>query len=675
MSDGTESFLDSPSGPVNTGTGDQYNAPTFVLNSLQQLTRVGRSPRAVAHEHLCWLDQRFVEPDHYGRAWELLADTGSVLLTGAPGSGRRATAQMLLHRLDSRSAELIRELPDADTGGRSDGPVLDAHEVESGQRLLLDLSTRDEMYREVVLEQLPLYRDVVRDRGAHLVVVLPRSREHHVSSELGPFVVEIVRRESKEVLQRYLRSDGIKNFTSAQRDVDELTAQLDSEPMRDIARLAGLVRDAREREPAQTFPHWLREARAALIERSGEVAKQVKDLRSGQQRALLLTTAMFSGAHADAIFAATSRLCECVQHPADDRPRLEWEDFAERFAEIDAKDDAAGRVRFLLLDYDQAVRAHFWTNFPDLRGNFRDWVKTALGHATLSSDDRDAVVTRFAEQALRTDRPEDLQLLAEHWASRTDARWPSRLLPQAAKAVGHGLNHEHHGVFFRRQLYEWSRDPGLPPDLAQVVVQVCSEVLALAYPQQALVRLHHIVRRHSGAAGSAARAALLNLTNRDRHLYRFLLDRAARGPRWTEHTAADLALFHDLADPARLFQQWTPPLFADEAVQGQLITGWKAVLGESSSLDCARYVRTWLDACAYDQYREPLLTMLVRAADGRGDLLSRLYVVARDWAHAPDGCREERRKIADRLNGKIDSALGIDLTELELGDRTEGTSP
>ena len=259
---------------------------------------------------------------------------------------------------------------------------------------------------------------------------------------------------------------------------------------------------------------------------------------------------------------------------------------------------------------------------------------------------------------------------------RIDSRWPSRLLPQAAKAVERGLNDERHGLFFRQQLYTWSRDLNLSSDLAEVVVQMCSEVLALTHPEQALVRLHHIARRHSGAAGEAARAALLDLIDRDRRLYRRLLDRVTDG--LTKDTAADLAVFCELAAPARLgcSQQWTSPLIADAAVRDQLATGWRAVLGGSSSPDCAHLVRTWLAvACEDDRYRELLLDVLVEAGDGRYDLFNRLYVIARDWTHAPEGSRQERIEIADCLNNKIDSAQGIDFTELDLGDHTEGTSP
>jgi hypothetical protein len=674
MSSDAESFLVGPHGPVHTGTGYQFNGPAFFLDSFQ---RVERNRRVVAREHLHWLNQRFVEPDRYSRAWERLADNGSVLLTGAPGSGRRSTAQMLLYLLDPNRVQ-IRELPDADPWDPSGEPVLDTSAVGAGQHLLLDLSTRDEPYCAMVLGLLSSYRDVVRDRGAHLVVVLPYSRKHYLGSEFGSSVVDIVRPQGTEVFRRYLRCDGVAR--SAQLDVDELTMLLQSEPMRHIAELAGLVRLAKELEPKKEFPHWRDEALAALTQRSGQVIEKVKDLRSGQQPgqrcALLLATAMFSEMHADAIFACTSLLCELVGHTVDDRPRLQQEGFAEQLTEIGAETGDAGRVRFTLLAYDRAVRTHFWTNFPDLREVFRNWVRTALGHSTLSSEDRDKVVSRFAEQALRTDRPDDLRHLGEHWATRTDVRWPSPLLRQASRAVELGLIDERYGPFFRRQLYTWSREAGLGDDLAQVVVQMCSEVLAPTHPEQALVRLHHIVRRHSGATGKAARDALLVLADRDRRLCRRLLDRVTIGPRANDDEAADLALFLDLADPAQLtdFQGRTQPLIADKTVRGQLVTGWNAVLDGPSSLRCARRLQTWL-AHEDDHDRESLLDVLVEACHGRDDLLSSLYVIARDWAYAPGDRQAERTGIADQLNNKIDYAQGIDFTELDLGNRTEGTAP
>jgi hypothetical protein len=673
MSGEAESSVFTPRGPVNTGTGHQFNGTVFIVDSSQRLVRVGRDPRTVEREHLDWLNQRFVEPEHYGRARELLAGNGGVLLTGAPGSGRRATAQMLLHRVPGAQGQ-IRQLPD-DPEHPSGEPMLDARAVDSGQRLLLDLSRSEETYCDGVLGQLPTYRAAVQNRGARLVVVLPDSWRHHRDLELGPSAVEIIRPNGEAVFRRYLRCDGITR--DAHLDVDGLTTQLHSGPMEHIAALARLVRQAKELEPTQTFAHWLRGAFAALTKRGGEVAEQVKSLRSGQQRALLLTTAMFSGAHADVIFASASQLRAIDRHPADDRPRLEWEDLAEQLAEIGATADATGQVRFTRLAYDQAVRTHFWTNFPNLREAFRNWVGATLGHPKLSSEDRYTVVTRFAEQALSTDRHDDLPRLVEKWVKRTDARGPSRLLPQATWAVQCGLNDERHSRFFRQQLLTWSRNPALPPDLAQVVVQMCSEVLSLTYPEQAMVRLHHIVRRHTDTAGTAARDVLLCLVNRNSRMCRFLLDRLMRGLMTAEYAVADLALFLELIAPDRLTysSRRTSPLIDDETVRDQLVTGWRAALDESPSLNCSHYVGTWLAACEDERYRELLLTVLIKAGDGRNDLLSRLYVMGHRWARADDACQPERISIADCLNNKIDFAQGLDFTGLDLGDRTEGTRP
>jgi hypothetical protein len=210
-----------------------------------------------------------------------------------------------------------------------------------------------------------------------------------------------------------------------------------------------------------------------------------------------------------------------------------------------------------------------------------------------------------------------------------------------------------------------------------VIVQVCSQILALTHPRQAVVRLHHIVRRQSGVAGEAARDALLDLTDGHRRLYSFLLHRLTERSRAGGNETADLALFLDLADPARLVdtRRWELPLIAHETVRDQLVTGWNAVLRGPPTLRDRHYVRTWLVACENPRYRELLLDVLVRAGDGRDDVLSRLYVLARDWSHVPDEHRAERLRIAARLNSKIDAAQGFDLTDLDLGHRTEETSP
>jgi hypothetical protein len=110
MSAEAESSVFRPRGSVNTGTGHQFNGTVFIVDSSQRLVRVGRDPRTVEREHLDWLNQRFVEPEHYGRARELLAGNGGVLLTGAPPR-RYSCTECPTRRARSGSYRTILSIP------------------------------------------------------------------------------------------------------------------------------------------------------------------------------------------------------------------------------------------------------------------------------------------------------------------------------------------------------------------------------------------------------------------------------------------------------------------------------------------------------------------------------------------------------------------------------------
>ncbi|MCF4135975.1 zeta toxin family protein [Streptomyces sp. Tue 6430] len=75
-----------------------------------------------------------------GRARDTLEETGTVILDGAPGSGRSATARVLLrehHRPDGAFRELL-------PAERDELPLYDDPAfVDPGDRLLLDLSTAE----------------------------------------------------------------------------------------------------------------------------------------------------------------------------------------------------------------------------------------------------------------------------------------------------------------------------------------------------------------------------------------------------------------------------------------------------------------------------------------------------------------------------------------------------
>jgi hypothetical protein len=247
-------------------------------------------------------------------------------------------------------------------------------------------------------------------------------------------------------------------------------------------------------------------------------------------------------------------------------------------------------------------------------------------------------------QALRLDRPNDLIELATRWAN-------AGLLPQAGQAMELGLRSGRHGAAFRRRIYDWSTDRTLTSNLVALAIRMCVDELALTHPEQALVRLHHLVRRQSGAAGVAAWDALLDLVDSDRRQLRRLLDRLATRLARPTTWSADLNLFVALANRVL-------PLLGGLVMREQVTTCWQAVLTRRPEEFWADAVRDWLTA-AVDGDRGLLLGVLVAGGGADAGALSRLYVVARDWAREPGGDRG-RVRIAAELADRIDSAQGIE---------------
>jgi len=637
----TETLVTGSQGPVHAGSGNQYIA-TFTGPGPDWRSLFRKAPplRIVGADFLKWLAPRFVEPEGYGEARDKLEDSGIVLLDGQPGSGRQTLATMLLHRSPEGRFHKLSDRPDD-----GESPALDGESVERQDRLLLDLSESDEQTYLAIQGELPAYRVAIEEKDARLVVVLPAASGYLLDQELRPLVVKTHRPDSSEVLLRYLRATETP-YAPADLDATEVQEILDRAPIRDVAKLADLTSSGAG----------LRKAAAALRDRADDVAKMVKGLRLGRQRAMLLTVAMLTGAPADTIYRANGELLAAIDQPIGRIPRLEQAGLGEELARIDADIDRSRRVRFATPAYDEAVRTHFWDNFLDLRESFRTWVGGIIGSNLLTREDGRDLVGRFAEQALRTGRPNDLTKLTEAWAKRTDPRWQSPSLLYAANALEAGLADNHHGVVFRERIYYWSVNRNLPGDLAQVLVEVCRKTLAQTHPERALVRLHHLSRLYDEIAGAAAWAAVTDLVEDDHRLYRRLLDRVARFASKTDKPEEiDLELFADLADPESLTSQEHPRI-GDSFVRQHLAIGWSGVMVRP--VDQWRdLTREWLTASEDEKYREQLLDILVAGGGGEPKPLSELYRVARDWAA---GRSASRRPVFLRVAEKINTAQGID---------------
>ncbi|MEK8142163.1 hypothetical protein NKH18_05130 [Streptomyces sp. M10(2022)] len=163
---------------------------------------------------------------------------------------------------------------------------------------------------------------------------------------------------------------------------------------------------------------------------------------------------MLHGAHADVVHRAAQLLLRTVGSPPDDLPLLQRKDLAERLVEISAGAGPDGHVRFRDLDYDSAVRTHFWDHMPDLRQHLGTWTarSVALTSPHITHELRDGLVAKLAAEYLRTGRAEELASLAEDWGSTATSRAG---LEAAVQALTCGLGDPAHARAFRGWIYQW----------------------------------------------------------------------------------------------------------------------------------------------------------------------------------------------------------------------------
>ncbi|MDT9684675.1 hypothetical protein RND61_21835 [Streptomyces sp. TRM76323] len=609
--------VNDPHGPVNNGVGPQY---VFYGVGADWLIRKGVEPLRIVREDRVRLADRFAPPAGYRIAADRLEKPGSVVLLEAPpGSGRRAAAIMLLHDLGEDGGadeEGVRfeELPATD---KDEDPLVPGE----GDRFLLDLSgiTDEEAYARAQ-RRLAVRRSQVQEAGAHMVVVLPSGMEHAHAPDLEPHAVTLGRPRGIAVVTRHLRMDRMV-FRSADLENTDLQRLCDHSPMRELARLAGLVRAARDSGRFGTdFAGWLDQAMHAVTDRAGEVGRQVAAVRTAPERALLLATAMFEEARADTVYEAWHGLMRTVRHEEEATTELARTDFGERLAALGIERDPDGRLRFERLAYADAVRTYFWANFPGARDDLRDWIGHTAGLRGLTTDDRVNVVVRFGERSLAVGRPDHLFDLVVRWANSATG---VSCEPRAVAALELGLSHERFGGWFRRRMYECVRSGPLSDGLVRVLTAACLQSLGATHPDQAMVRLHYLAVR-KGQAAREAREALLDLAGRERRLYRLLIDRLRNRTRREPHGAEPhLSLLTELLESGRAPD---PPPWPD------LFLGWEAVFSQPPTELWNPLVKSWLNAVAHDNTREMALGVLVRATHGHAAALHRLYAIACDWA-------------------------------------------
>lgn len=615
MTDSTTSYVSGDGPVVHTGSG-----PQNLSYNISLVSKAGRSPRQQGPDGLRWLARCFIHPQGFGRARAILESDGIVFLEAPPGSGRVTAAKMLLWELRLDDAKFHELLLQEQEGA----PRLDRDHIGDDDQAWLDLTDIGPLWDEVRAELLDL-RAAVRDHRARLVVILPNAMRGF-SPELDQYRVRIEPPPAKEVLLRHLRIAGIP-APSHLPPIEFLKTNPSPERIYQYVLLVG---NARERASGKGgFEAWCQAADKAISGREQDIAELLATLPTGTQRALLLTTAMLHGSHADSIYRASISLLKTVGHPAEERPLLERATLYERFSEIKAKADGSGRIEFTEPGYGSAIRRYFWTHMPELRSHMQTWVGTSIDSAGLVEDEAENLIERFTALCMDDKYWHMLRSLVEQWTGRPS---PGRV-KATAFVLQYGLQDERHGRVFRRQIYEWSRNSGLMRGpLAQVVVAACRDVMTVTHPDEALVRLHHVARREETAG---AREALIALSGADRRFLRQMLSRLTDAPAEPRKWPADIGLFLELADPEALTDpgRHNHALIAESGVRRQLTDGWSLAFGEVSHEIWISYTEQWLSCAAHrERYRGALLDVLVDGCEQRPKALGRLYAMTRNPA-------------------------------------------
>ncbi|MFE1395354.1 hypothetical protein ACFW3Z_20970 [Nocardiopsis alba] len=657
-------------GAVNTGEGSQYSdasvhhgtgdinhhhhyslpgeAARFAMDDRGRLRR----PRTVvASQRLEELRAHYVAPPGYDeeRRRRELDEHGVLVLTGPPGVGRRTCAQLTLVPKGSEGLVDLREVQ-VEVDPR---PTLDAGEIQEGERLMVELTGLTCSVSELRTSLVSLASQA-QNVKARLILLAEEEDVRDLPDELRERSVTLRRPHGTKVLYRHLVRYGLLPDHRHESTVLPLELPLLPGPVVEwlgrasMSEIEGLARRAGEDHQSEGGRVGLGERLERALGQGHPAADKAVAEAEGRGRAILLAAAFLEGAELDRHSAAVERLLPIVRTPENETPPLERAGFTEEIARVGVTLDEERRIGFSSPGYGRAVREAFWDSYPHLQGEFAAWIDTCLDDSGLSPVDRDAVAERWAGQALRAQRLEELFERVYKWSFEHG--------PQAALLLSSVLEDTRHGGAARQQIYRWARTEALPGATAYVLVAVCSEVLVTTHPDQALVRLHHLAGNKDPDAAAAARSALLRLAE-DPFLYRRLLRRVSNklaGPD-RRNRPIDGDLFEDLTTPARLVDGPRPQARRPD-VGAWTRAGLPVVLFRDAAA-ASRYCERLLEHPG--ALADILARWLVTAAMDSGRLSS-LYAAALRWASG--GESGSRRSRADALLRHIDAAQGLDLS-------------
>jgi hypothetical protein len=626
------SIVTDPSGPTHTGSGSQQvfhlAAPGMFNGYVEHFhaapASASRPPTRVtiAGMGIDGLREVFVPPQNFETLRQRLHPPGTtIVLTGPPGSGRRATAKMLLAPTGEWPAA-PRLLASEDLVGEE---RLTGDDLSEGDRLLLDVSELDPV--TFADRQLELLRCVsmVHDRSARLIILVPDRHERALHDDLRDHRVAVEPPDRWLVLASHLKSTGLSIGPPSVRPTDAVAfSQL---PLRDVVRVAEhLAKTYAVRDGADAASCFA-DALLGLADHAKEVAKLVGGLETLEERTLLLTAAMLEDCTVDAVYGAEQRLRKVLRYKADsDKHQLAEPGITDRVLAIDDRLTifADGRVSFVA-GYGPAVLTYFWDAYPNLRTIFAVWMAKLPYWPATDSQQRIGIARRFADQAARTGSLHGLYRVVEAWADipKDEVR---RLAVMVMASV---LDNDRAGQSARNWIYKHACSTTLSAGLGRILIFLCTDVVAVGHLKQALIRLRWLADRD--AVGAEARGAITRLCGDNRTLEQFLYV-------LTDRDRFDGELCQTIASPERLaFGQGQPAPILVPRIARKAVATWRRALASSPSDEWAAAVLPWLDQHARAlesgdrEMAAALLTAMTDLCDERPAQLARLYSANRSW--------------------------------------------
>lgn len=631
-----------PRGNVNSGSGTQWN---LVVSGWTPPVAVRQAVgiRAVL-AGLEFLHRVFVRPPGFEALRERLARPGSaIVLTGPPGSGRRAAAQVgLCPDVDGVSA--LRFLSSADLAGDE---RLTAEDISAGDRLLLDVSDLDS--EAFVGRQSDLVNcvSIVGQQRASLVILVPDHLQRQLHDDLQVLRLRIEYPDRWAVLDAHLRHGFQLSLRRSSVSSDE-RALVGRLPLRDVARVAKYLDETRDQRLAGT--DWLKAALAGLEDQEQAVIEVFEELRTVEDRTLLLTAAMLEAGSVDSVYFAERGLHAVLGYrPATDDHRLAQAGITDRIRRSGNQLRLAeGTVRFVRPAFGTALLDHFWDAYPDLRRQFAEWVSTSYRWPRTQLRDRAAIAERFTAQAVRTQQLSDLYGLVESWADA--GREESRRL--AASMMTQVLLDDRSGPWARQQLYSWAYKGNLSVPLGRIVIQLCTDVVAASHLKQALIRLRWLADQTPIRTEACDAIVRLCADNRGLELFIHVLSDGGR---------FDPALCRLVLSPARLAEgRGQRPALLVPRLRWKVVAAWRRV-AEASSTD--EWCVDWLSQHAHtaagsEPVADALRAALIDICDRKVARLAQVFEANQRWLrHSHDTTPAARQAAAAAIEQAISCAI------------------